>query len=60
MGNLQSGTGNVNLGISGGDEGNRTLDLRVANAALSQAELHPHGKDSRKFLRYQLYHANRV
>ncbi len=49
MGNLQSGTGNANLGIFGGDEGNRTLDLRVANAALSQAELHPHGKDSGKF-----------
>ena len=37
--NLESSQPTV---IIGGDEGNRTPDLRVANAALSQAELHPH------------------
>ncbi len=32
---------------NGGDEGIRTPDLRVANAALSQAELHPHILDQK-------------
>ena len=34
-------TGHVGLFIGGGDEGDRTLDLRIANATLSQLSYVP-------------------
>lgn len=42
------------LKINGGDEGGRTPDLCIANAALCQTELHPHWRFETSGLRFQI------